>query len=124
MTGPLGQDVQRAARGVSPQPLWQEWWWLGDPSPAVRPSEDPGQRDQDHGPTWKHWKLDGCVGIEIQAFLGLRPNCTMACHNHCHEIKHLIKAEMGLWTYTQGISNFFFPPQKTPSSRSGLTQNL
>lgn len=44
MTGPPIQGVQWAAKGISSWPIWQEWGWLEDPSPALRPrAEGPGQ---------------------------------------------------------------------------------
>lgn len=43
----------------------------------------------------------GFIGVDVQAFLGLGPGCSTGCQHIDHETEHLIKANMGLWVFTQ-----------------------
>lgn len=113
----------RGSQGISSGPVWQQWEWLQDPSPAFRPSEDLRQRDQDSGP---HRGAGSPMGLWVLKFrlFCLRPAVP---RNVITIARKYSIFSMLNWAYGFELSGFqtlFSPPQKTSSQRSGLAQNL
>ena len=99
MKGAVGGSW-RGWETISSLAVWKKWEWLEGRSPAFRPGEDLWQRD---GMIVCEGVLEPCgfIGVDVQAFLGLGPGCSTGCQHIDHETEHLIKANMGLWVFTQ-----------------------